>query len=163
MIVRVLLPIKGGHKYQVIEIEIGDNCPVCDEPRGKITNSSFRQDGELLTCDTWQNACGHQDDDPKKVRAEARAILKVKMRDKLEVVIESDSEDIALAWTKTWDREAFIKHLEKFQEQMKEANMGLVTNNIYDLKGCITIDMKLDNAYIKGTATLIRFTPELNL
>ena len=163
MIVRVLLPIKGGHKYKVIEIEIGDNCPACDEPRGKITNSSFRQGEELLTCDTWQNACGHQDDNMKKVRAEARAILKVKMRDKLEVVIESDSEDIALAWTKTWDREEFLNHLEKFQEQMKKAKMGLVTNNLYDLKGGITIDMKLENAYIKGTATLIKFKPELNL
>ncbi|MGO4205533.1 hypothetical protein AB4Z09_28130 [Rhodococcus sp. TAF43] len=36
-------------------------CPLCSGPRGVPTNHNFHDDGQWLSCDTWENPCGHFD------------------------------------------------------------------------------------------------------
>jgi hypothetical protein len=36
-------------------------CPICGVPRGEPRPHNFVEDGGYLTCDTWQNPCGHVD------------------------------------------------------------------------------------------------------
>jgi hypothetical protein len=36
-------------------------CPVCHGPRGIPKEHRFHEDGHWLTCDRWDNPCGHLD------------------------------------------------------------------------------------------------------
>lgn len=51
----------NGQVYGPKTVVIGDNCPVCGEPRGKPEFHSYWQDGESVVVSTWNNPCGHVD------------------------------------------------------------------------------------------------------
>lgn len=42
-------------------VAISVSCPTCGERRGKPRNHNFADDGEYLSCDMWDNPCGHVD------------------------------------------------------------------------------------------------------
>jgi len=50
-----------GWTYYPKTIIIGDNCPKCNELRGKPKPYNFCEDGEWFTVDKWDNPCGHID------------------------------------------------------------------------------------------------------
>lgn len=43
------------------EVEISTACPVCGGRRGEPSNHNFHEDGQWLSCDVWENPCGHVD------------------------------------------------------------------------------------------------------
>lgn len=43
------------------EVTISDTCPACGAQRGTPRAKRFYEDGEWLTCDIWENPCGHVD------------------------------------------------------------------------------------------------------
>lgn len=42
-------------------VEISASCPVCGGRRGEPRNRNFHEDGQWLSCDVWENPCGHVD------------------------------------------------------------------------------------------------------
>jgi predicted nucleic acid-binding Zn ribbon protein len=42
-------------------VEISAHCPVCGQLRGEPRHHRFHEDGEWLSCDVWENPCGHED------------------------------------------------------------------------------------------------------
>lgn len=42
-------------------VTISRRCPVCGGERGTPYNHNFHEDGEWLSCDRWDNPCGHED------------------------------------------------------------------------------------------------------
>ncbi len=50
-----------GWTYYPVEVEIGDNCPICGEKRGVPRMQSFCYDGDWYGLSTWSNPCGHID------------------------------------------------------------------------------------------------------
>lgn len=57
---------------QIAEVTISAFCPRCGQRRGAPWPHRFHEDGEWLTCDRWDNPCGHVDM-YENVLAEARA------------------------------------------------------------------------------------------
>lgn len=49
-----------GHAT-VRTVTIAAVCPTCAAPRGVPANHNFHDDGEWLSCDKWENPCGHVD------------------------------------------------------------------------------------------------------
>lgn len=50
-----------GWTYYPLNITIGDNCPICNEKRGKPYVHHFSEDGEWFSVNRWDNPCGHLD------------------------------------------------------------------------------------------------------
>lgn len=42
-------------------VTIAAVCPTCGGPRGVPYNHNFADDGAYLSCDRWDNPCGHID------------------------------------------------------------------------------------------------------
>lgn len=62
--VRVLDRTGWGTRQEypkVAVLEISADCPRCGAQRGEPTPHRFYEDGEWLTCDRWNNPCGHVD------------------------------------------------------------------------------------------------------
>ncbi|ONF62273.1 hypothetical protein AVR91_0238580 [Amycolatopsis keratiniphila subsp. keratiniphila] len=53
-------------------VEISRCCPTCGGQRGEPRNHNFYEDGQHLSCDVWDNPCGHVDMH-EAVLAEAKA------------------------------------------------------------------------------------------
>jgi hypothetical protein len=53
--------VRNGWDVRVSPVEISAYCPVCGGPRGEPKWHHFCEDGEWLTCQTWDNPCGHVD------------------------------------------------------------------------------------------------------
>jgi len=165
MNVKVIRYTEGGRGIEVLQLEIGDNCPKCDKPRGKLKDASMNLNGEIYNYDTWENDCGHLEDQ-RAIRTEAKVLLAIKMRDRLEVSVDCEDEKIKLIFNGIHDREGFLTLLEKLKS---EENWQ--SSNYYDLEGCIKIDMEcpatnssgqpLDKAGTKvtGTAKIIKYKP----
>lgn len=45
----------------VQEVTISTSCPRCGAQRGRPRPLRFHEDGEWITCDVWNNPCGHID------------------------------------------------------------------------------------------------------
>lgn len=45
----------------MVDVEISDNCPICNGPRGKPILHQWHQDGDTLSAHKWVNPCGHID------------------------------------------------------------------------------------------------------
>lgn len=50
-----------GWIFYPMQIEIGDNCPVCGGPRGEPQRVAFYENDESHSVDQWDNPCGHLD------------------------------------------------------------------------------------------------------
>lgn len=50
-----------GWRYYPLEIEIGENCPMCGEKRGTPEWHNQTEDGEFYQLHIWKNHCGHLD------------------------------------------------------------------------------------------------------
>jgi hypothetical protein len=64
MTARVVDRSGWGHcgPYPVIRaVTIDATCPKCGGPRGRPYPYRFHEDGDWLTCDRWDNPCGHID------------------------------------------------------------------------------------------------------
>lgn len=62
MIVRVADRRRSPVGHATIRtISISIACPQCGNRRGPVTNHNFYDDGEWLSCDRWENPCGHVD------------------------------------------------------------------------------------------------------
>lgn len=75
MTVRVIDRSRWGTSspYPLIqEVAISVTCPRCGARRGESWPHRFHEDGQWLTCDRWDNPCGHVDM-YESVLAEARA------------------------------------------------------------------------------------------
>jgi hypothetical protein len=46
---------------EIRTVVISATCPRCGGLRGKVNSTRFVRDGATHSCDTWHNACGHQD------------------------------------------------------------------------------------------------------
>ncbi len=54
--------IRPGYEYPVIQtIAISAFCPKDGQRRGEPYDYRFPEDGDWLTCDKWDNPCGHVD------------------------------------------------------------------------------------------------------
>lgn len=42
-------------------VTISVHCRACGGRRGEPRNRNFHEDGEWLSCDVWDNQCGHVD------------------------------------------------------------------------------------------------------
>lgn len=49
-----------GHA-NIRTVTILAECPECGGPRGVPVNHNFCDDGAYLSCDRWDNPCGHVD------------------------------------------------------------------------------------------------------
>lgn len=50
-----------GWTYYPLRLEIGDRCPKCGGPRGKVHHALVIEGGEFFLVDGWENPCGHVD------------------------------------------------------------------------------------------------------
>ncbi|MFD3844793.1 hypothetical protein ACFWVB_02735 [Streptomyces microflavus] len=46
---------------RIVTVTVSPTCPVCGGPRGEARSHRFHEDGDWLSVDMWDNACGHVD------------------------------------------------------------------------------------------------------
>jgi hypothetical protein len=52
----------AGYQFPVIRtVTVATTCPTCGGDRGTPYPHRFSEDGEWMTCDRWDNPCGHID------------------------------------------------------------------------------------------------------
>lgn len=61
----------GYEGVTIRTVVIYPTCQQCGAPRGKARSTRYAHDGAVLSCDTWENPCGH-DDPYLSVLAEAK-------------------------------------------------------------------------------------------
>lgn len=52
---------RSGAYPAIRQVTISARCPACGGRRGTPRNHNFHEDGEWLSCDRWDNLCGHVD------------------------------------------------------------------------------------------------------
>lgn len=58
----VTIPSSQEHSgYGLVTLEISDNCPICNGPRGKVFGTHSFDGSRRLNVDGWNNPCGHID------------------------------------------------------------------------------------------------------
>ncbi len=50
-----------GWRYYPVNVELSDNCPICNGKRGEPKYHRQCEDGEFFDLNTWENPCGHID------------------------------------------------------------------------------------------------------
>lgn len=60
----VTIPSKRDHEgipFNLITVQISDNCPECGQPRGEKYDTISYDGSRRLHCHGWINPCGHID------------------------------------------------------------------------------------------------------
>lgn len=71
-VVAVSIPACAEHDgYKSIKVKLNWVCPKCGSPRGMVKKVASYDGSRILTCDGWENPCGHVDK-YSAVRDEAR-------------------------------------------------------------------------------------------
>lgn len=56
------IPASEQHNgIYLVTLEISDQCPVCNGPRGNVFGTHSYDGSRRLNCDGWNNPCGHID------------------------------------------------------------------------------------------------------